>query len=74
MHDPPPSPTPPGRQWLWDMVDEFVYQFQDFCRFRSKDLKKRTPAELDALAAAPRVWDTMEARAPPPPTPTPAAP
>jgi hypothetical protein len=44
------------------MVDEFVYQFQDFCRFRSKDLKKRTPAELEGLAASPKVWDTMEAR------------
>uniref|UniRef100_A0A7S0N753 Eukaryotic translation initiation factor 3 subunit L n=1 Tax=Cryptomonas curvata TaxID=233186 RepID=A0A7S0N753_9CRYP len=47
-------------QWLWDMVDEFVYQFHDFCRFRSKDIKKRTPAELEGLAANTRVWDTME--------------
>ena len=23
-------------QWLWDMVDEFIYQFADFCRFRTK--------------------------------------
>ena len=52
-----------GAQWLWDMVDEFVYQFHDFCRFRSKDVKKRTPAELEGLAANPRVWDTMEVRA-----------
>ncbi len=44
------------------MVDEFVYQFHDFCRFRSKDLKKRTPAEVEGLAANPRVWDTMEVR------------
>ena len=21
--------------WLWDMVDEFVYQFQSFCQYRS---------------------------------------
>jgi hypothetical protein len=20
--------------WLWDMVDEFVYQFQSFCQYR----------------------------------------
>lgn len=47
-------------QWLWDMVDEFVYQYQEFCRYRSKDLKKRTAAELEALAAKPASWDTME--------------
>jgi len=47
-------------QWLWDMVDEFVYQFQEFCRYRSKDLKKRTPAEIEALAAKPTAWDTLE--------------
>lgn len=47
-------------QWLWDMVDEYVYQFQDFCRYRTKDLKKRTPQEIEALTAKPQVWDTMQ--------------
>mmetsp|Transcript_53369 Transcript_53369/g.130396 ORF Transcript_53369/g.130396 Transcript_53369/m.130396 type:complete len:558 (-) Transcript_53369:168-1841(-) len=47
-------------QWLWDMVDEFVYQFQEFCRYRSRDLKKRTPAEIEALKSKPQAWDTME--------------
>jgi len=47
-------------QWLWDMVEEFVYQFQEFCRYRSKDLKKRTAAEMEALAAKPTAWDTLE--------------
>eukprot|EP00013_Stygamoeba_regulata_P021602 CAMPEP_0177648354 /NCGR_PEP_ID=MMETSP0447-20121125/10783_1 /TAXON_ID=0 /ORGANISM="Stygamoeba regulata, Strain BSH-02190019" /LENGTH=549 /DNA_ID=CAMNT_0019150989 /DNA_START=24 /DNA_END=1673 /DNA_ORIENTATION=+ len=23
-------------QWLWDIIDEFIYQFQSFCQFRSK--------------------------------------
>lgn len=22
--------------WLWDMVDEFLYQFQSFCQYRGK--------------------------------------
>jgi translation initiation factor 3 subunit L len=47
-------------QWLWDMVDEFVFQFHEFCRYRSKDLKKRTAAEIEALAAKPTAWDTLE--------------
>jgi len=47
-------------QWLWDMVDEYVYQFQDFCRYRTKDLKKRTAMELEMLASKPQVWDTMQ--------------
>jgi len=25
----------PGK-WVWDMLDEFIYQFQNFCFFRSK--------------------------------------
>ncbi|KAL8449643.1 hypothetical protein Emed_002898 [Eimeria media] len=32
-------------QWLWDMLDEFVYQFQDSCRFLQRRCK--------ALAEAP---------------------
>ncbi|KAL8274903.1 hypothetical protein Esti_001192 [Eimeria stiedai] len=32
-------------QWLWDMLDEFIYQFQDSCRFLQRRCK--------ALAEAP---------------------
>ncbi|CAH8272361.1 unnamed protein product [Arabidopsis lyrata] len=35
-------------QWLWDMVDEFVYQFQSFCQFRAK-LKNKTEQEIALL-------------------------
>lgn len=27
-------------QWVWDILDEFAYQFQDTCRWRSKFMKK----------------------------------
>ena len=47
-------------QWLWDMVDEFVYQYQEFCRYRSKELKKRTPAEIEVISSKTSLWDTME--------------
>ena len=35
-------------QWLWDMLDEFIYQFQSFCQFRAK-VKSRTDEELAVL-------------------------
>jgi translation initiation factor 3 subunit L len=35
-------------QWLWDMVDEFIYQFQSFCQYRAK-LKQKTEHELAVL-------------------------
>lgn len=35
-------------QWLWDMVDEFVYQFQSFCQYRAK-LKNKTHEEIALL-------------------------
>lgn len=35
-------------QWLWDMVDEFVYQFQSFCQYRAK-MKNKTEAEIALL-------------------------
>lgn len=35
-------------QWLWDMVDEFVYQFQSYCQYRAK-LKNKTEEELQLL-------------------------
>lgn len=35
-------------QWLWDMVDEFVYQFQSFCQYRAK-MKNKTEQEIVLL-------------------------
>lgn len=36
-------------QWLWDIIDEFIYQFQVFCTWRSK-VKSKTDDELAMLA------------------------
>jgi len=38
-------------QWLWDMIDEFIYQFQAFCQFRSR-VKSKTEEELKLLKDA----------------------
>lgn len=36
-------------QWLWDIIDEFIYQYQVFCTWRSK-VKSKTDEELLMLA------------------------
>jgi translation initiation factor 3 subunit L len=42
-------------QWLWDMVDEFVYQFQSFCQFRAK-MKNRNEQEIALLKQYDQAW------------------
>ena len=39
-------------QWLWDMIDEFIYQFQVFCQYRSR-VKNKTEEEVAKLREAP---------------------
>jgi len=36
-------------QWLWDIIDEFIYQYQVFCTWRSK-VTTKTQDELMMLA------------------------
>eukprot|EP01018_Ginkgo_biloba_P001413 Gb_07559 [translate_table: standard] len=43
-------------QWLWDMIDEFIYQFQSFCQYRAK-LKSRTDQEIALLRQYDEVWN-----------------
>jgi translation initiation factor 3 subunit L len=42
--------------WLWEMVDEFIYQFQSFCQYRGK-LSTKTPEELELLKRCDQVGD-----------------
>lgn len=42
-------------QWLWDMLDEFVYQFQSFVQWRAQP-KNKQEDELEMLAEAQSVW------------------
>ncbi|KAJ2678032.1 hypothetical protein GGI25_002675 [Coemansia spiralis] len=44
-------------QWLWDIVDEFIYQFQSFCTHRSR-VGKRTPEDIELLKDNSQVWNT----------------
>merc|ERR1711962_512576 len=43
-------------QWLWEIIDEFIYQFQNFTQFRSK-LAKKTEDEIETLKRNPKVWN-----------------
>eukprot|EP00897_Mesotaenium_endlicherianum_P001707 jgi/Mesen1/1564/ME000134S00682 len=43
-------------QWLWDMIDEFIYQFQSFCQYRAKT-KARSGEELALLRQYDQVWN-----------------
>nr|GAT58876.1 eukaryotic translation initiation factor 3 subunit 6 [Mycena chlorophos] len=44
-------------QWLWDIIDEFIYQFQVFCTWRSK-VKSKSDDELSMLADGGPVWSS----------------
>ncbi|KAJ2827756.1 hypothetical protein FBU31_003089 [Coemansia sp. 'formosensis'] len=44
-------------QWLWDIVDEFIYQFQSFCTHRSR-LNKLAEEEVALLKENSQVWST----------------
>jgi len=46
-------------QWLWEIIDEFIYQFQSFVQFRAK-LGKKTSEELEILRSNPRTWDVLQ--------------
>ena len=41
-------------QWLWDIIDEFIYQFQSFSQFRSR-LAKMPEPDVQALKSNPKV-------------------
>jgi len=44
-------------QWLWDIVDEFIYQFQSFAQHRHK--LKSKPKEGELLKSNPSVWNVV---------------
>jgi len=51
---PPPLELP--NQWLWDIIDEFIYQFQSYSHYRVK-LHKRTQDEIATMAEYPKIWN-----------------
>lgn len=45
--------------WLWDMIDEFIYQFQSFCQYRGK-VAMKTSEELELLKQCDKVWHVLD--------------
>mmetsp|Transcript_14221 Transcript_14221/g.25475 ORF Transcript_14221/g.25475 Transcript_14221/m.25475 type:complete len:526 (+) Transcript_14221:127-1704(+) len=44
-------------EWVHDMIDEFLYQYQDFCRYKH-DLSNLSKDEIDLLEENTNVWQT----------------
>ena len=42
-------------EWVNDMLDEFLYQFQDFCQFRAK-VHELTSDDIKFVEANPEMW------------------
>jgi len=44
-------------QWMWDIIDEFIYQFQSFCQYRAKVMTKNEDELLTLREQAKMVWN-----------------
>lgn len=47
----------PTYYWAWDVIDEFIYQFNSFCTYRQHVAKKaQNEDEIQALRDNPQTW------------------
>ncbi|XP_066993744.1 eukaryotic translation initiation factor 3 subunit L [Anabrus simplex] len=53
-----PVPLDLPDSWLWELIDEFVYQYQSFSQYRARLLKK-SPEELENLNSNNNVWNVL---------------
>ncbi|CAM9650959.1 eukaryotic translation initiation factor 3 subunit L [Lethenteron reissneri] len=51
-----PVPLELPNQWLWDIIDEFIYQFQSFSQYRCK-MAKKSEEEIEFLRTNPKIWN-----------------
>lgn len=43
--------------WAWDIIDEFIYQFNTFCIYRNKVIKRGSNTdEINLLKKNPEIW------------------
>jgi len=45
-------------QWIWDLLDEFVYHYQTYCNARNKAAKKLNDNEIRQFKENPDVFET----------------
>jgi translation initiation factor 3 subunit L len=47
----------PNYYWAWDVIDEFIYQFESFCRYRNRVAREKpTEEEATVLRENPNTW------------------
>jgi len=49
-------------QWIWDILDEFIYHYQTYCNFRNKTFNlhaKSQKSDIDHVKANPSVFETQ---------------
>jgi len=55
-----PVPLELPDQWLWELVDEFVYQFQSFSQYRARLISNQDKEnELDFIKKNNEVWNVL---------------
>lgn len=52
-----PSTLVLPNQWMWDIIDEFIYQFQSFCQYRAKIMNKSEDEMLSLKDNVYKVWN-----------------
>jgi len=58
--DEEPSAALPA-QWIWDILDEFIYHYQTYCTYRNKTIKAMKDSEVKQIRDNPDVFDTTKA-------------
>lgn len=53
-----PVPLELPDQWLWELVDEFVYQFQSYSQYRAR-LNKIPEEDLHVVNNNNKVWNVL---------------
>ncbi|CAD6502150.1 BgTH12-02391 [Blumeria graminis f. sp. triticale] len=55
--DGPVDLEPPSYYWAWDVIDEFIYQFNSFCSYRNRVARQGSnEEEIEILREAPNTW------------------
>jgi translation initiation factor 3 subunit L len=52
-----PVPLDLPNQWLWDIIDEFIYQFQSYALFRMRANATGKTEDLNKLKENPKIWN-----------------
>jgi translation initiation factor 3 subunit L len=47
-------------QWIWDILDEFIYHYQTYCNARNKSAKLMREAEIKEFRDNPDVFETTK--------------